>query len=189
MAGFDGFLVFTEPSSGGSSIKITAETQDAAFKASNAIEVMDFTFGVANTVTVGSATTGAGAGKAVFNTFEFKIPFGQSAVRLLRASAQGAHYTKVVLYLRKSGATGASTSTDPSGISYAVFTFGIVFISEVDFAGATGDEQPVVTVKADYGAVNVSYKPQNPDGRLGTAVMDGWNRVKNAQWNGTDAVQ
>jgi hypothetical protein len=48
-----------------------SEAQAKAVKGGQgAFEIKDFSFGVENPTTIGSATSGAGAGKAKFNEFE-----------------------------------------------------------------------------------------------------------------------
>src|SRR2546423_9122241 len=52
---------------------ITGTSQDAVFKGSQGwFEIKDFSFGVENPTTIGSATGGAGAGKIKFNEFTIK---------------------------------------------------------------------------------------------------------------------
>src|SRR3546814_13587821 len=64
---FDAFLIFENPGSGG--IAITGETMDEDMKKKKAFEIKKFSFGVKNTVNIGSQSGGAGAGKATLHDF------------------------------------------------------------------------------------------------------------------------
>lgn len=57
-------------------VQSTSTRQARAVKAGTpgAFEIKDFSFGVENPTTIGSATGGAGAGKIKFNEFTIKKP-------------------------------------------------------------------------------------------------------------------
>jgi len=40
---------------------------------------------------------------------------------------------------------------------------------------------PEETVVFEYGALRVTYKPQNKDGSLGAPIIRSWNKLNNTQ--------
>src|SRR5260221_10975191 len=63
--------------------------KDAAH--AGAFEIKDFSFGVENPTTIGSATSGAGAGKGKFNEFTIKKVTDSSSAIFKQAGASGRH--------------------------------------------------------------------------------------------------
>ncbi len=171
---FDALLTFNGAQLGGltsgGAATTAGESQDRDHR--NAIEISEFSFGAQNPTTIGSATTGAAAGKVKFQMLTVKKPVDSASPRLFTACAAGARYDTVTLALRRSGATGASAD-------YLIYTFKLVFISGVGWSGSTGDDAPVEQVDMVYGAMQVSYAPQAPDGTLGTRQMVQWSQVTN----------
>src|SRR5438105_8515124 len=80
-------------------------------------EIKDFSFGVENPTSIGSATGGAGAGKIKFNEFTIKKTVDKASPLLFKVCASGDHFRTVTLYLRKAGGEptrpqGTANSTD-----------------------------------------------------------------------------
>jgi type VI secretion system secreted protein Hcp len=140
----------------------------------DAIEVDSFDFGIENQISIGAATTGAGAGKATFHNFTIKKPVDAASPFLFEASATSGHYNIVRLVLRRSGVQGSGKPYLP----YLVFTFKLVAVKSIDWSGSGGD-RPVEQVVFEYGSLVVTYMKQNPDGSLGPPTSTGWNRVSN----------
>ena len=138
----------------------------------DAIEVDSFDLGIENQISIGAATTGAGAGKATFHAFTIKKPVDAASPFLFEASATGGHYNIVRLVLHRSGVQG-------SGKPYLVFTFKLVAVKSIDWSGHSGGDRPVEQVVFEYGSLVITYMKQNPDGSLGSPTSTGWNRVNN----------
>lgn len=66
-------------------------------------EIKDFSFGVENPTTIGSATGGAGAGKIKFNEFTITKTTDKASPLFFKNCCAGAHYKKVTLTARKAG--------------------------------------------------------------------------------------
>ena len=64
------------------------------------ITLESFSWGVSNTTSIGSATGGAGAGKAVFQEFSFTSPASSEAPDLFLACANGMHIKSGELDIR-----------------------------------------------------------------------------------------
>jgi type VI secretion system secreted protein Hcp len=74
------------------------------------IQIDSFSFGVTQFTSVGSATGGAGAGKASLQDIHFSSPMNVASPKLFQACVSGQHFQKVVLSCRKAG--GEQTSSD-----------------------------------------------------------------------------
>src|SRR5262249_27608195 len=101
-----------------------------------AFEIKDFSFGVENPTTIGSATGGAGAGKIKFNEFTIKKTSDKASPAFFRNCVAGAHYKTVTLEMRKAG--GDPTSAGKPSLR---FKFDTVFPTKIDWSGP-GDEGP-----------------------------------------------
>jgi type VI secretion system secreted protein Hcp len=152
---------------------VLGETQDSAF-CKSAFEIKDFTFGVENPTTIGSATGGAGAGKAKFNEFTIKKRTDNASPVLFQNLAQGIHYETMVLSVRKAG--GGQTS----GKVFLKYTFSTVFTTKMDWSGP-GDEGPEESITFVYGKLGVHYQVQQADGTLGAPTVGSWNQITNSQ--------
>lgn len=121
---------------------------------------VSFSFGVQNTTDIGSQSSGAGAGKATFNTLTVKFRANRSLLQLLQDVETGKHYSACTLTetIRSQGRRlGANT----------VFTwdFHTVFPSSVTMIGSDGSntssagtDVPTGYVEAgfEYGALQAS---------------------------------
>lgn len=153
--------------------ELKGETTDKAF--AGAIEIAEFSFGLENAINIGSTSGGAGAGKATFKEFTIRKHVDLVTPALIKALCTGSHFGDAWLYIRKAG--GTST---PAGQAYVTVRMKMVFVTNIEFAGSSGDDVPVETVTFKYGAIDFSYKPQDPTGKLGMEVKAIWSQVKNA---------
>ena len=166
---FDAFLKLTSATGQ----PVLGETTDKAHP--NEIVLSGYNIAASHPVNQGSATGGAGAGKATFNDFSFTTPSTSKVTpALFQACAQGTRYNEAVVSIRKAGGAGAS------GIDYLKITMGTVFISSFSTGGATSDAAPHDEVRLSYGRIQFSYTPQNPNGSTGAPVNGGWDVTKNA---------
>lgn len=171
---FDAFLKLEAPAvSGIKPTELKGETMDKAF--TGAIEIAEFGFGMENQTTIGSASGGAGAGKATFKEFTIKKNVDSVTPALIKALCMGSHFGDAWLYIRKAGASPAT-----AGQAYLTVRMKMVFVTNIEFAGSSGDDLPGETVTFKYGAIDFSYKPQDQTGKLGTEVKAIWSQVKNA---------
>src|SRR5438105_10233323 len=90
-------------------------------------EIKDFSFGVENPTTIGSATGGAGAGKVKFNEFTIHKNVDSASPAFFRNCCAGAHYDKVTVAMRKAGG-------DPknAGAPFLVYTFQTAFTTKIN---------------------------------------------------------
>jgi type VI secretion system secreted protein Hcp len=136
------------------------------------IEIDYFDFNIQQKLTIGSQTTGAGAGKVTFSTFQVRKQPDSSSPLLFQACAAGSPWEKVYLALNKAGGDKA--------VTYLRFEFQLVALSSVQWTGDTDNgDTPSEVLGFMYGALHVTYTPQKVDGTAGAAVVGGWNQIKN----------
>lgn len=136
-------------------------------------EIKDFSFGVENPTTIGSATGGAGAGKIKFNEFTITKTTDTASPVFFMNSATGAHYNNVIIHMRKAGGEQST-----AGREFLQFKFGTVFTTKIDWSGP-GDEGPEESITFVYGQLTIQYTPQKTDGTLGTPIISCWDTVRN----------
>ena len=148
--------------------QLNGEVQDSQFE--KWIEVDSFSWGVSNTTSIGSATGGAGSGKAAFQEFKITKPTDISSAQLFLKCASGQHFQKADLYVRKAGG-------DASGASSVFLKIELqdVLVSSVEFEGANGgDDRPAEDVTFNFGKIYYEYDA--PDGEVG---QFSWDLVNN----------
>jgi type VI secretion system secreted protein Hcp len=182
----DFFMVIPTQATGGPNPAPLASepVQDAYFsqtfaKAAAVVQLRNFSLSAENPTTVASAT-GTGGGKVKFDPLQVEKAVDRLSPSLLVVSASGAHFPTVQIYVRKTGGAQA-------GKPYLAYEFSMVFVSELQWSGESGDEAPVEQVTFAYGALTVGYYPQQPDGSLGKITKLGWSQVTNTS-TGAEAL-
>jgi type VI secretion system secreted protein Hcp len=169
----DAFLQFAQGGAAGG--PVDGETQDEYYRTLKppAFEISTWKFGTKNKATIGSATYGAGAGKAEFDPFTIDKAVDVSTPFLFENCCSGAHYKEVTLYVRKSGAEKGK-----AGKPFLQWKFALVFVEKMEWS--KGDDAPKETVTFRYGAIQFTYNKQNPDGSLVQASEYEWSQLHNA---------
>ena len=128
-----------------------------------------FTFGLEAPTTIGSSSSGAGAGKVTFQPFDVHAALSTFG-SLVGPASEGTHI-----------ATCTLTATLPDGAP-ATFVFKDLAIQSLTaVATMTGngtDPARYTDVQLVYGAVEVKAAGGTDDG--GTTVPPGWNRITNS---------
>src|SRR5438132_14152659 len=106
--------------------ELTPRQAEEAQGGADAFEIKDFSFGVENPTTIGSATGGAGAGKIKFNEFTIKKTTDRASSDFFKNCCAGAHYKTVIIEMRKAGG-------DPqfAGKAFLRFKFDTVFTTKI----------------------------------------------------------
>ena len=151
---------------------VQGETLDAAFREKKAIELISFDWNAENPATIGSASGGAGSGKAKLNPLTVEKRVDSASAALFQRLATGAHIPSMELFVRRGGATGTG---------HLKYRFATVFVTSVRPSG--DGEQMRERVTFAYGAVAQSYTPQTATGTAGTVFEAGWNQVTNMACN------
>lgn len=170
----DNFLWFPEAAKGGllstAAAQPQGETTDSWFAKKNALEVLSFSFGVAQAETSGSSSTGAGAGKAKFEEFTVEKAVDLASVPIYSACTAGAHFPSVMLVIRKAGG---------QNMLYLQYVFRMVFVTNVSWSGGGGEEAPKETVKFKFGSMGIQYIQQLADGTEGKKMQGAWSTTAN----------
>ncbi len=153
-------------------LPVNGETKDDYFKANKAFELKDWSFEVSNKSTIGSATGGAGAGKAEFGEFNITKNTDTASPNFFRNCVAGAHYKQVFLAMRKSGSDSAR-----AGGPFLLYKFGTVFTTKVSWE--SGEDAPTEKITFVYGTLEVEYSPQDSTGALGQPIIQGWSQIEN----------
>jgi type VI secretion system secreted protein Hcp len=115
------------------------------------IEVSSWSFGVTHSVTVGSATGGAGAGRAKFSEFTITKRIDAASPSFFRSCTAGAHIKEVQLFV--------TPGTGSSSADYLTITLNNVFVSSINWSGP-GDEAPSESISLTYQTVQIKYTQQ-----------------------------
>jgi len=149
---------------------LTGESTDDKHKGE--VELKFWSFGVDHKQTIGSATGGAGSGKAAFNALIVEKVVDKASPVLFQNCASGDHFKTGVLTLRKAGGTQ---------LEYLKWNLDTVFVTNVDFSSNTADE--VVTERVHLAKASVDYQAQGADGKpMGGPVHGGWDILTNKKY-------
>jgi type VI secretion system secreted protein Hcp len=130
---------------------IKGESLDAKHK--DEIEVLSFSWGVANAANIGG---GGGAGRATFHDLSFTHAIDKASPKLLQACATGAHLKEGTITRRKAG---------KGQLEYLIIKMNDIIVTSVslgDSSGGAGSEN----VSLAFAKVDLEYRPQNPNGTL-----------------------
>jgi len=133
---------------------VNGEVQDSQFE--KWIEIDSFSWGASNSGTSASGG-GGGAGKVSFQDLHVTKPTDKSSATLFLKCANGQHFQKGNLFVRKAGG-------DASGASSVFLKIEIedVLVSSVQFEGATqGDDRPTEDVTFNFGKILYEYDAQD----------------------------
>lgn len=153
---------------------LPGETQDDTYKKNKAFEIISFELGAENTINIGSASSGGGAGKATFKEFTVTKKTDAASVGLFHGLVTGKHYQDAVIELRRSG-----ESTSLTGGVFLRFDFALVMVQDISWSGSDGDDVPEETVIFQYGAIKMTYRPQQKAGKMSDDKVSQWSRVLN----------
>jgi type VI secretion system secreted protein Hcp len=145
---------------------ITGESTSTGF--TGCMEIFNFSLGAANPVTIGSASGGAGGGKAILQPFSFTKKTDSASPNLYQACVTGAHLATGSVQLRKAGGTA---------LVYLTYGFKVIFIESISWSGSSGgDDSPTEHVSAAFGTLTIDYQAQDSTGKpSGGAIHGGWN--------------
>ena len=148
---------------------VTGESTDSAH--SGQIEIYSFSWGASNPVTIGSGTTGSGAGKVSVSSMSFMKKLDTSSPNLLKNCCIGDHFATGTLALCKAGGTQET---------YLEYDMTEVYIESYQVSGSSGgDDTPTESVSVTFAEVTMKYTPQLAGGGMGTMVTAGWNQTTN----------
>ncbi len=133
-------------------------------------------FEATNAATIGSASSGAGAGKVKFGALELHKTIGPTSPVLFKALAAGQHFAQATVFVR--GPAGAGGQTDQRE-----YRMSQVFVTRL--AQDTTTTQANETIQLAFGAVQLVEFTQSPSGKPQGRVVGGWDQTKNAPFTPT----
>jgi type VI secretion system secreted protein Hcp len=151
---------------------IPGESTDA--KHQDWIEILSFSHGVSQPVSVASATKGRTAERVNIEDFSIVKVLDKSSPLLALACCDGRHIGKVVIELCE-----ATRQKHP----YMKYTLENVVISSVRPGGSSqgSDAKPLEEVTFNFGKVRWEYMELNSDGTPGGTTPTGWNLETNEE--------
>lgn len=164
---FDAFCYFT-------GTDVEGETQDKEMKKQKAFEILSFEIGAENNINIGSISAGGGAGKATFKELSFTKKTDTASCAMFSKLCEGNHFDDMVIELRRSGGTPGA-----SGKTFLKWEFKLVMIQDMSWSGSDGDDICEETVIMQYGAMKVTYTPQDKQGKDSGPKSGEWSRVLN----------
>lgn len=171
---FDAFVYSTHSKEPADKGGIPGETQDKTYKDKGAFEIISFELGAENTINIGSVTSGGGAGKATFKEFTITKKTDTASCGLFTALVTGKHFQDLTIDLRRSG-----EAANISGGVFMKFDFRLVMVQDISWSGSDGDDICEETVIFQYGAIEITYKPQTMKGQMQNGSQTRWSRVLN----------
>jgi type VI secretion system secreted protein Hcp len=124
------------------------------------IEVMSFSWGVANAGSMGVGS-GGGEGKATFHDLSFTHGVDKATPVLMQACATGVHFKEGVITHRKAG---------KGQQEYLVIKMNDIIVTGVS-QGGSGDGGNSENVSLAFAKVALEYKPQKADGSLDAGIF------------------
>ena len=149
---------------------VSGESLDSKHKGE--IEVEAWSWGESNPSQPGGGGGGA-SGKVQMQDLAFTTRFSKASPQLMLACASGKHFKDAVLTARKAG---------KGQQEFLTFSLSDVLVSAYQTGGAGGDVLPGDSVSLNFSKIQVEYKPQNPDGSLGSSIKAGWDVKQNKQF-------
>jgi type VI secretion system secreted protein Hcp len=135
---------------------IKGESQDVKHK--DEIEVLSWSWGVTNAVTL--AGSGAGQGKASFRDLSFVHEIDKASPVLMEACATGVHLKEATITHRKAG---------KGQQEFLVIKMNDVIVTAILDAD-TSEGGSAETVSLAFAKIDVEYRPQKADGSLDAGI-------------------
>ncbi|HZS23499.1 MAG TPA: type VI secretion system tube protein Hcp [Gaiellaceae bacterium] len=152
---------------------IDGESTAAGFE--KAVEVLSVQWGATNPGALGSASGGAGAGKASFEDLHIQTNFQSSSPQLFENLVSGKEIGNATLSFVKVAAGALNT--------YLMYKLSEVFVTSYETAAAEGsnNDAPTDDIGLAFGQIEIIYSPPNSDGTLATAIQAGWDILRNVE--------
>ncbi len=147
---------------------IEGESTDAKHKGE--IDVLAWSWGLSNPVTVGTAGSGAGAGHANIQDLSITKAVDLASPLLVTYCATGKHISDGSLAIVKAGGHGED---------FLVFNMADVVVNSVQEGGSKGDNQLTQNVSLAFSKWQLDYQPTKADGTTGPVTSSGWNITTN----------
>ncbi len=137
------------------------------------IEILSYSFGVAQSSSGAASTGGArSGGRADFSDFVVTHVLDKASPKLAKACCEGTHLTHVTLSLNRAGGEKEE---------YMEYKMDDVLITSVSASGQSGSEAlPIETISFNYGRITFTYtETDHKTGAPKGKVSSGWSLVQN----------
>ena len=145
-------------------VGISGESADAKHKGEIQVDSWSFSEQQSGTFAHGG---GGGAGKVKMNDIHFSEKVSIASPKLFLKCATGEHIPRAVLTVRKAGGKQEG---------FLIMTFTDVLVSS--YVLSSSAKVPTESITLNFAAIQVEYKPQSADGKLGAAVRGGFDLKK-----------
>ncbi len=146
---------------------IKGESLDS--KHAGEIEILSFSFGATNSGATSSGG-GLGSGKATFSSFRFNKLYDASSPALFQGTATGTHYKTATFAFRRPGGE--------SPADFLTIKLEDVLISGYE-QGGTKEPPLLEDVALNAAKIEIEYRPQGRDGKLGTPIKASYDLAQN----------
>ncbi|MCC7200320.1 MAG: type VI secretion system tube protein Hcp [Gammaproteobacteria bacterium] len=149
--------------------ELAGESGDSVHK--DSIDVLAWSWGLSNS---GSAHSGggAGAGKVNVQDLSFTKWVDRSSPELMLACANGKHFDKALLTLRKAG---------EKPVEYLKLNLEDLMITSLSTGGSGGEDRLTENVTLSFAKYKIEYTPQKKDGSADKVVRTGWDIKANVK--------
>ena len=147
---------------------INGESQDKVH--AGKIDVLAWSWGLSQAGSFHSGS-GGGAGKANFQDISLTKWIDKASPILMLYCANGDHFTKAQLIVRKAGKTP---------LEYLLITMNKVLVTSVSTGGSGGEDRLTENISLNFAEVEVKYVEQTAEGAEGAKPEFKWNIAGNA---------
>lgn len=144
---------------------VAGESTDVNHK--DEIDVLSWSWGVAQTGGGAASGAGAGAGKAAFQDLHFVSQISKASPKLFLSCATGTHHKTATLSGVRTAAKGASSA-------FLKYKLSDVVVTSENHAGNQG-EYPVEQFSLNYSKIEITFTPQTATGAAGAALKAGFD--------------
>lgn len=149
---------------------VTGEAQDKVHK--DEIDVLSWSWGGTQSGTTHTGQ-GSGGGKVAVQDMSFTKYTDKSSPTLWARLADGKHFEKALLCVRKAGGD--------SPLEYMKIEMTEVLVSSMSTGGSGGEDRLTENITLNFGKFKVTYTPQKPDGSPDTPIETGWDIAANVK--------
>jgi len=141
---------------------VTAAGYEGAF------EVMSFSWGASNPVTIGGG--GTGAGRVSISSFNILKSSGQGTTKLMLACCQGKHFPKAEVVITRSGARE---------VVFQKLKFDPIYVESIQWSG-DGGSIPTESASFAFERVEMTQYTQAPNGQITASETMHWDLRSNS---------
>jgi len=174
------YVIFTEANgntlAGESQVQVNLGKLGGAGATPLAVPISQFQFEIQNVTNIGSATSGAGAGKVQFQPVTIERPVDRASPLLFQMCASGQHFQQVQLLVAKTGGQGPAAGQEAA---FLVYTLSLVFIQNISWSFTTGGNV-METLNLEAGSIGVKFL----DTSTGAVANGNWDQVSNTAVTG-----